>query len=130
MAHVSPGIVCQAPSGRLDDAEVFRGFMGPFVQIVTRTELRAAFGDESTAVLVYDTDTSPVRDAPGAECLTLEHGKITYMRIVSDQLPFADRAAIPRTSGAIEQGDVHGRIAEQRRGGPRPGRAGTTAVGP
>lgn len=95
MTHVSPDIVCQAPSGRLDGAEAFRGFMGPFVQIVTRTELVAAFGDDNTAVLVYDTDTLPVSDAPGAECLTVTDGKITHMRIIFDRLPFAaaDRPA-------------------------------------
>ena len=58
----------------------------------------AAFGDERTAVLMYDTDTVPVKDAPGAECLTVEDGKIVAMRIVFDRLPFdaARRAAAAR----------------------------------
>lgn len=88
MTYVAADIVCQAPAGRLDGAEAFRGFMGPFAQILTRSTLIAAFGDETTAVLMYDTDTVPVEDAPGAECLTVADGKITHMRIIFDRLPF------------------------------------------
>lgn len=88
MTYIAEDIVCQAPAGRLDGAEAFRGFMGPFVQILTASKLIAAFGDETTAVLMYDADTVPVNDAPGAECLTCEDGKITHMRIIFDRLPF------------------------------------------
>jgi hypothetical protein len=48
----------------------------------------AAFGDDETAVLMYDTDTVPVKDAPGAECLTVRDGKISHLRIIFDRLPF------------------------------------------
>lgn len=88
MTHVADDIVCQAPAGRLDGAEAFRGFMGPFAQILTSSRLVAAFGDDQTAVVVYDTDTVPVTDAPGAECLTVTDGKIRHMRIIFDRLPF------------------------------------------
>jgi ketosteroid isomerase-like protein len=95
MTYVAQDIVCRAPAGRLEGAEAFRGFMEPFSKIVTRSSLIAAFGDATTAVLMYDTDTLPVKDAPGAECLTVENGKITRMRIIFDRLPFeaARRAA-------------------------------------
>ncbi len=95
MTYVAADIECQAPAGRLEGAEAFRGFMGPFAKILTRSELIAAFGDERTAVLMYDTDTVPVPDAPGAECLTVADGKITQLRIIFDRLPFdvARRAA-------------------------------------
>jgi SnoaL-like domain len=95
MTYVAEDIVCRAPSGRLDGADAFRGFMGPFVSILTKSNLTAAFGDDETAVLIYDTDTVPVKDAPGAECLTVRDGKIRHMRIIFDRLPFdaARRAA-------------------------------------
>lgn len=89
MTYVAEDIVCQAPAGRLNGAQAFREFMGPFAQIATRSELVAAFGDEHVAVLMYDTDTVPVHDAPGAECLTVTNGKISHMRIIFDRLPFA-----------------------------------------
>lgn len=97
MTYVADDIVCQAPAGPLKGTEAFRGFMGPFVQILTRSRLMAAFGDDTTAVLMYDADTVPVKDAPGAECLTVKDGKITHMRIIFDRLPFdpARRAAPP-----------------------------------
>jgi hypothetical protein len=71
--------------------------MGPFVEIVTRSKLVAAFGDDQIAVLIYDTDTVPVNDAPGAECLTVTDGKIRHMRIIFDRAPFdaARRVAPP-----------------------------------
>jgi len=95
MTYIAADIVCQAPAGRLDGAEAFRGFMGPFAQILTGSTLVAAFGDDKTAVLMYDADTVLVKDAPGAECLTVKDGKIRHMRIIFDRAPFeaARRAA-------------------------------------
>jgi ketosteroid isomerase-like protein len=95
MTYIAEDIVCQAPAGRIEGAEAFRGFMGPFAKILTRSELIAAFGDETKAVLMYDADTVPVKDAPGAECLTVRNGKISHLRIIFDRLPFdaARRAA-------------------------------------
>jgi ketosteroid isomerase-like protein len=88
MSYVADDIVCLAPAGRLDGAAAFRGFMGPFTQILTSSKLIAAFGDDETAVLMYDTGTVPVKDAPGAECLTVRDGKISHLRIIFDRLPF------------------------------------------
>jgi hypothetical protein len=62
-------------------------------RIVTGTSLVAAFGDDRTAVLLYDTETVPVPDAPGAECHTVVDGRITGIRIVFDRLPFEDARA-------------------------------------
>ncbi len=95
MTYIADDIVCQAPAGRLEGAAAFRDFMGPFVQILTRSDLVAAYGDDERAVVVYDTDTVPVPDAPGAECVTVREGRITHMRIIFDRAPFeaARRAA-------------------------------------
>ncbi len=62
---------------------------------LTGSRLIAAFGDDTTAVLVYEAATVPVAHAPGAECLTVVDGRITHMRIIFDRLPFdaARRAA-------------------------------------
>ena len=69
--------------------------MGPFSQIVTHSELIGAFGDDQTALIMYGTDTIPVQNAPGAEYVTVQDGRITYMRIIFDRAPFdaARRAA-------------------------------------
>jgi hypothetical protein len=41
-----------------------------------------------TALIMYDTETVPVPSAPGAECVTVIDGKITYSRFVFDRAPF------------------------------------------
>src|SRR5215472_3673307 len=41
-----------------------------------------------TELIMYDTETVPVPSAPGAECVTVTAGKITYSRFVFDRAPF------------------------------------------
>jgi ketosteroid isomerase-like protein len=95
MSYISEDIVCEAPAGRVEGAEAYRGFMGPFVQILKGSNMIAAFGDERTALVMYDTETVPVKSAPGAECVTVQDGKIVHSRFVFDREPFeaARRAA-------------------------------------
>ena len=88
MEYVADDMVCDAPAGRLEGAAAFRGFVGPFVQILTGSQLIAAFGNDEQAVVVYDTETVPVKTAPAAECVTVTNGKITYSRFIFDRAPF------------------------------------------
>jgi ketosteroid isomerase-like protein len=93
MELVADDIVCDAPSGRLQGAAAFREFMEPFSKMLTRAELIAAFGDERTSLLMYDTDTVLVTHAPGAECHIVEDGKITRVTIIFDRQPFTEARA-------------------------------------
>lgn len=94
MGFVADDVVVLTPAGQLNGADAFRAFMGPFSATVIRYRQVAAFGDDATAVIVYDTDTVPVPDAPGAECVRVTDGRITWMRIIFDRVPFeAARAA-------------------------------------
>jgi ketosteroid isomerase-like protein len=88
MTYIAEDVVCEAPAGRLEGADAFRRFMGPFTQLVTGSSLIAAFGDDATAVVMYDTATTLVGSAPGAECLTVRDGRITHIRIIFDRAPF------------------------------------------
>jgi hypothetical protein len=88
MSYIADDIVCDAPAGRLEGAGAYRAFMGPFVQILTGARLIGAFGDDKTALIMYDTQTVPVASAPAAECVTVTDGKITYSRFVFDRAPF------------------------------------------
>ena len=85
MSYIADDIVCDAPAGRLQGAAAYRDFMGPFVRILTGSTLIAAFGDDTTALIMYDTETVPVTSAPGAECLTVSDGKITDSRFIFDR---------------------------------------------
>lgn len=94
MTYIADGIVCDAPAGRLEGADQYREFMGPFTQILVEARMIAAFGDEETALVMYDTKTLPVESAPGAECVTVSDGRITRSRFLFDRAPFqAARAA-------------------------------------
>jgi len=88
MGHLADDVVCDAPAGRIEGVEAYREFLGPFAQMLLGDELLAAFGDDTTAVLVYDTRTPPVASAPGAECLTVRDGRIVHNRFIFDRLPF------------------------------------------
>lgn len=95
MTYIADDIVCDAPAGRIEGAAAYRAFMGPFVQILISSEMIAAFGDEETALVMYATETVPVKHAPGAECVAVKDGRITYSRFLFDRAPFeaARRAA-------------------------------------
>jgi ketosteroid isomerase-like protein len=88
MSYIADDIVCEAPAGRLEGAAAYREFMGPFVQILTGSELVAAFGDDEKAVVMYDTETVLVKSAPGAECVTVKDGNITRSLFIFDRTPF------------------------------------------
>ena len=35
MSYIAADIICDTPAGRLEGADAYRGFLGPFVQITT-----------------------------------------------------------------------------------------------
>ena len=88
MSYVADDIVCDAPAGRLEGAQAYQDFMGPFVEILLDAHLIAAFGDDEKALVMYDTKTLPVESAPGAECVTVRDGRIVYSRFIFDRAPF------------------------------------------
>ena len=88
MRYIAENIICDAPAGRIEGAEAYRAFMGPFVKMLKSTKLLAAFGDDATAMIMYDTQTALVESGPGAEWLTIKNGKIVYSRFIFDRLPF------------------------------------------
>jgi hypothetical protein len=88
MTYVADDIVCEAPTGRIEGVERFRQFMGPFAQMLTSADLIAAFGDDETAVLVYNPHTTLVQHAPSAECFTVKDGRILHSLLVFDRTPF------------------------------------------
>jgi hypothetical protein len=88
MSYIAADIVCDAPAGRIEGVDGYRPFMGPFVEILVRAELLAAFGDDEKALVMYDTQTVPVKSAPGAEYVIVKEGKIAYSRFVFDRAPF------------------------------------------
>ena len=95
MTYVADDILCEAPTGRIQGVEGFQQFMAPFAQMLISSDLIAAFGDDETAVLLYNPHTTLVEDAPSAECFTVRDGRIVHSLLVFDRTPFdaARRAA-------------------------------------
>jgi len=90
MQYIAEDIVCDAPAGRIAGAAAYRAFMAPFVQMLKGTKMLAAFGNESSAMVMYDTQTALVDSAPGAELVTVRNGKIVSSRFLFDRLPFEE----------------------------------------
>ncbi|MEV0195731.1 nuclear transport factor 2 family protein [Nonomuraea sp. NPDC050691] len=91
MSYIADDVVCDAPAGRLTGVRAYREFLGPFAeQLLIRAEMIAAFGDDDTALIMYDAETIPARSAPAAECVTVRDGKIVYNRFIFDRTPFAE----------------------------------------
>ena len=88
MTYVADDVLCEAPTGRIQGVEGFRQFMAPFAQMLISSDLIAAFGDDQTAVLMYNPHTTLVQDAPSAECFTVKDGKIVHSLLVFDRTPF------------------------------------------
>ena len=89
MSTVADDIVCDAPGVHLEGSKAFRGFEEGFLPMITGATLIAAFGDDQTALLMYDIATVPVPSNYVAACATVAGGKIAALRIVFDQTPFA-----------------------------------------
>ncbi|MBC6456572.1 nuclear transport factor 2 family protein [Actinomadura sp. HBU206391] len=89
MRYIADDVVCDAPAGRIDGIQAYREFLAPFAErFLIRAEMIAAFGDDSTAVLMYDAETIPAKSAPAAEFYTVRDGKIVHNRFVFDRTPF------------------------------------------
>jgi len=96
MSYVAKDIVCDAPGGRIEGTAQFRKFWADFLQMLTGSHLVAAYGDDATALILYDSETIPVKHAPVAEYVTVENGKIAYSRMVFDRTPFANLQGGPQ----------------------------------
>ncbi len=93
MSLVTEDIVCNSPVGRLAGAPAFRGFQEGFARMINKLTLVAAFGDDSQGVIIYDSDTLPVKSAIVAEYLIVRNGKIVSTRVIYDGTPFAEYLA-------------------------------------
>jgi ketosteroid isomerase-like protein len=89
MSYVADDVVCDAPPGRFTGAAALRGFMGPFAGTLTSHDLLAAHGDDSSALIMYDTANRAVPSAPAAELYRVRDGHVVAVRIIFDRLPFA-----------------------------------------
>jgi ketosteroid isomerase-like protein len=93
LALVADDVVCEAPAGRLQGAEAFRGFLLRYNEMFLGADLIAAYGDDDGAVLVTTNHTRPVPDAPSAARYTVLDGRITALQLIFDRLPYEQAAS-------------------------------------
>ncbi|MHB8448869.1 MAG: nuclear transport factor 2 family protein [Mycobacteriales bacterium] len=92
MSYVAEHIVCQVPGARIEGVGPYRAFLSNFAQKLTGVEMIAAFGDHTTAVLMYYPHTAVVTTAPTAECFSVTAGRITHSQLVFDRPSFTPPA--------------------------------------
>jgi len=93
LALAADKVICESPLGSLEGIQKFRGFQEGFARMIEKLTLKAVFGDDAQAVIVYVSDTLPVKGAYVAEYLTVKAGKITSTRVIYDGTPFAAYAS-------------------------------------
>jgi hypothetical protein len=89
MTCIADDITADAPGAHITGAQQYRGFLGQFMTMLTGIENIAAFGDDTTAMLLYYPHTAQVSDSPIAEYFTVADGKITRILLVLDGPSFA-----------------------------------------
>lgn len=81
LEHIADDVVCDGPSGRVDGVLAFADVLSAQLRELEHTDLVAAFGDDTTAVLIHDDQTIAAPRGRAAMHVTVEDGQITYMRL-------------------------------------------------
>ena len=97
MPYLAEDVVCEVPPGRIEGAAAFREFLEPFAKRLLSSSVLAEFGDEETALIMYDTKTALVPSGPAADHMTVRDGRITHLRMVFDRLPGVEARAASKS---------------------------------
>jgi hypothetical protein len=90
MNVVADNVVAETPFGRLEGGAALHGSETEFANILTGATLIASFGDEDTALLLYNTHTLPVPSVLSAKYFVVDNGKITAIKGLFDRSVFAE----------------------------------------
>ncbi|NUW33088.1 nuclear transport factor 2 family protein [Nonomuraea sp. SMC257] len=97
LGFLAEDVVCDAPAGRIEGLAAYRGFLEGFLPKLTGSSITKVLGDDTSAAVVYTTDTTFARDFRAMDYLTVGDGRITRVVTVFDRLPAAQ--ARPRAEG-------------------------------
>lgn len=90
MHVVADDVVAETPFGRLEGAAALHQSETEFANILTGATLIASFGDQDTALLLYNTHTLPVPSVLSAKYFVIEDGEITAIKGLFDRSVFAE----------------------------------------
>ena len=88
MKVVADNVVSETPFGTVEGGEALHQGESGFANILKGATLIAAFGDETTALLMYYTHTLPVPSVLSAKHFKVENEKIVEMKAVFDKSLF------------------------------------------
>ena len=79
--HVTDDVVCDGPAGHIEGVLAFTDLLSADFSALERTDLVAAFGDATSAVLIHRDQTMSAPTASAATHVTVEDGRIVSMRL-------------------------------------------------
>jgi ketosteroid isomerase-like protein len=87
--YITDDVEILAPNGTFSGHPGYHDFMDGFVAMLTGVSEFTVFGDDTTALVWYDTHLQPVPTLTAGERITLRDGKIARIEITFDQMPLA-----------------------------------------
>jgi len=85
--YLHPDVQFTGPLAKAEGKEAFLNVMKNFTDFLKTLKIRATFGSEDQAVVVYDVDT-PVGNFATASLMTFEDGLITHFEVIYDPRPY------------------------------------------
>ncbi|WJE30648.1 nuclear transport factor 2 family protein [Bacillus altitudinis] len=93
MSLASDEIICNSPVGQLVGTQSFRGFQEGFARMINKLTLVAAFGNDEQAVIIYESETIPVKNSTVVEYIIVKNGKMASTQVIYDATPFQEYMA-------------------------------------
>ncbi|WP_394842065.1 nuclear transport factor 2 family protein [Pendulispora brunnea] len=90
MKVVADDVVSETPFGRIEGGDALHEAESSFAPMLEGATMVAAYGDETTALLMYYTHTQPVSSVLSAKHFTTNNGKITAIKALYDKSVFAN----------------------------------------
>jgi hypothetical protein len=88
--YLHPDVQFIGPLAKVRGREAFLEVMKNFVDFLKTLKIRATFGSEDQAIVVYDVD-SPVGNSAAASLMTFEEGLIIKIEVIYDARPYEKR---------------------------------------
>ncbi|MEU4322353.1 nuclear transport factor 2 family protein [Nocardia fluminea] len=87
MRYVADDVVCDTQGRRVSGSRAYRQFIAECLPAIRGATLIASFGNETTAVLIYDLTSPPRLRCRGADRLVVDKAKIVNIVTVVDKVP-------------------------------------------
>ncbi|MFD3745724.1 nuclear transport factor 2 family protein [Nocardia sp. NPDC058633] len=87
MRYIAEDVVCDTPSRSLHGSKAYRQFISQCLPAIRGATLVASFGDDTTAVLIYDLTSPPRVRCRGADRLVVDNNRIVNIVTVVEKVP-------------------------------------------